>query len=67
MATAWIEIAHNHFQGFPARLAQLGIKANDFCHAAYADAVIKAGDGNLVSFIKDGRNWRPLLIRQGNS
>ena len=53
MPTAWEEIADDHLQRLTTGLQQFRIEADNLRHAANANTVIKAGNGDFVGFIKD--------------
>ena len=66
MPPARVEIAHHHLKRFPTRLEQFGIETDNFRHPPHADTLVKTGNGDFVSFIKNSRNRRAVLFRHRN-
>ena len=54
------------FLTIASTLQQFGIKTNNFRHTTDTYTIIKAGNRNFVSFIKNSGNWRAIFVCNRN-
>ena len=62
IAALRVEIVGDHLQGGAASRVERQVETGDLGHAADADAVVEAGDGDLVGLVEDGRGRRHRRI-----